>query len=92
MNWTKIWLDLFGTTTLWGLDMGFWVAMAAVLLIVVLMNVVFWGMKPQQPESGKEQQPEYKNSTAGMMRGSAVFHFSCGYSASGSGRSRTPAS
>lgn len=23
--------------------------------IVVLMNVVFWGMKPQQPESGKEQ-------------------------------------
>ena len=28
---------------------------AAVLLIVVLMNVVFWGMKPQQPESGKEQ-------------------------------------
>lgn len=35
--------------------MGFWVAMAAVLLIVVLMNVVFWGMKPQQPESGKEQ-------------------------------------
>ena len=55
MNWTKIWLDLFGTTTLWGLDMGVWVAMAAVLLIVVLMNVVFWGMKPQQPESGKEQ-------------------------------------
>ena len=33
-RWTKIWLDLFGTTTLWGLDMGFWVAMAAVLLIV----------------------------------------------------------
>lgn len=55
MNWTKIWLDLFGTTTLWGLDMGFWVAMAVVLLIVVLMNVVFWGMKPQQPESGKAQ-------------------------------------
>lgn len=40
MNWTKIWLDLFGTTTLWGLDMGFWVAMAAVLLIVVLMGVL----------------------------------------------------
>lgn len=54
MNWTKIWLDLFGATTLWGLDMGFWAAMAAVLLIAVLMNVVFWGMKPQKPESDKE--------------------------------------
>lgn len=26
--------------------MGFWVANAAVLVIVVIMNVVFWGMKP----------------------------------------------
>lgn len=26
--------------------MGFWVANAAVLVIVVIMNVVFWNMKP----------------------------------------------
>lgn len=26
--------------------MGFWVANAAVLVIVVIMNVVFWCMKP----------------------------------------------
>lgn len=26
--------------------MGFWVANAAVLVIVVIMNVVFWSMKP----------------------------------------------
>lgn len=45
MNWTNIWMNLFGTTTLFGLDIGFWVAMAVVALIVVLMNVVFWGMK-----------------------------------------------
>lgn len=50
MNWTTVWLDLFGTTSLWGIDMGFWMAMAAVLLIVVLMNVVFWGMKPKKTE------------------------------------------
>lgn len=46
MNWTTIWMNLFGTTSLLGIDMGFWVAMAAVLLIVILMNVVFWSMKP----------------------------------------------
>lgn len=51
MNWTTVWLDLFGTTSLWGIDMGFWAAMAAVLLIVVLMNVIFWGMKPKKTEN-----------------------------------------
>lgn len=50
MNWTDIWLRLFGTTTLWGLDMGFWVAIAVVSVIVIVMNVVFWGMKPKKRE------------------------------------------
>ncbi|MCI8504374.1 MAG: hypothetical protein HFH00_11200 [Dorea sp.] len=48
MNWTNIWMSLFGRTSLFGLNMGFWVAMAATALIVVLMNVVFWGMKPKK--------------------------------------------
>lgn len=48
MNWTSIWINLFGTTSFLGIDMGFWVAMAAVCLIVILMNAVFWGMKPQK--------------------------------------------
>lgn len=48
MNWTAIWMDFFGTTSFCGIDMGFWVAMAVVCLIVVLMNAVFWGMKPQK--------------------------------------------
>lgn len=47
MNWAKIWMNLFGTTEFLGIDMGFWVAMAVVLLIVILMNVVFWSMKPK---------------------------------------------
>ena len=50
MNWANIWMKLFGTTTLCGSDMGFWVAIAVVFLIVVLMNVVFWSMKPQNPD------------------------------------------
>lgn len=46
MNWLEIWMYLFGTTNLFGLNMGFWVSMAVVLLIVIIMNVVFWVMKP----------------------------------------------
>lgn len=46
MNWMEIWMKLFGRADLFGLDMGFWASMAAVLLIVILMNAVFWCMKP----------------------------------------------
>ena len=41
-------MTLFGTVDLFGLDMGFWVSMAVVALIVVVMNAVFWGMKPRK--------------------------------------------
>lgn len=47
MKWTMIWSRLFGTASFWGIDMGFWAGIAIVLLIVILMNAVFWGMKPK---------------------------------------------
>lgn len=47
MNWKNLWMTLFGRTEWLGLNMGFWVAMAVVALIVVVMNVVFWTMKPK---------------------------------------------
>ena len=47
MNWKELWMTLFGTCDWLGLNMGFWVSMAAVLLIVILMSVVFWGIKPK---------------------------------------------
>ncbi|MCD7888730.1 MAG: hypothetical protein LUG23_02180 [Oscillospiraceae bacterium] len=50
MNWTDIWLILFGTTEFLGLNIGFWVSMAVVAVIVVLMNAVFWGMKPKEKD------------------------------------------
>ena len=46
INWAAVLMRLFGTTTLWGLDLGFWAALAAVALIVIAMTLVFWGMKP----------------------------------------------
>lgn len=56
MNWNFIWMDLFGRTSFLGVNMGFWVAMGVVTLIVILMNAIFWGMKPQtqgRPESNE---------------------------------------
>lgn len=46
MNWAKLWMELFGTTSLFGIDIGFWVSMTAVLLIVIIMNITFWSIKP----------------------------------------------
>ena len=55
MTWSKLWMNLFGNTSFCGIDMGFWVALSAVLLIVILMNVVFWGMKPKEKPEGTEK-------------------------------------
>ena len=46
MNWTKIWLSLFGSTTMLGVDMGFWVSMGISALVALLMVIVFWSTKP----------------------------------------------
>ena len=51
INWKEIWMTLFGTTEWLGLNIGFWVAMAVVLLIVIVMNIVFWSMKPKKPKT-----------------------------------------
>lgn len=53
MNWKNIWMTLFGAADWLGLNMGFWVSMAVVALIVVVMNVVFWGMKPRKKATGE---------------------------------------
>ena len=50
MNWVNLWMKLFGTTEVLGLNMGFWISMTVVALIVILMNVVFWSMKPVRDE------------------------------------------
>lgn len=48
MNWAKLWMKIFGRTTFIGLDMGFWVSLVIVILIVILMNLIFWMLKPQK--------------------------------------------
>ena len=46
MNWTNLWIKIFGTSKWLGVDMGFWVSMGVTALIVIIMNLVFWNMKP----------------------------------------------
>lgn len=48
MNWNDIFMYVFGRLSFCGLDMGFWVSLAAVIVIVIAMNVVFWGLKPKE--------------------------------------------
>ena len=47
MNWKMIWLNVFHTTTWFGVDVGFWISMGISLLVAILMNVVFWSLKPK---------------------------------------------
>ena len=49
----EILMTLFVTTELLGLNIGFCVSMAAVALIVIVMNVIFWsiGSRPDTKET-----------------------------------------
>jgi hypothetical protein len=48
MDLNNIWIELFGTTQWYGIDMGFWASMVVCVIIVIVMNVVFWRMKPKE--------------------------------------------
>ncbi len=48
MEWKEIWMTFFGRTEWLGLDVGFWVGILLVVWIVIVMNIVFWGMKPHE--------------------------------------------
>lgn len=48
MNWNGIFMYVFGRLSFCGLDMGFWVSLAAVTVIVIVMHMVFWGLKPKK--------------------------------------------
>ena len=51
INWSALWLKLFGTTTWMQIDIGFWVSMGISALVALTMVVVFYSMKPCQQQS-----------------------------------------
>ena len=67
MNLNLIWLRCFGTTTLLGLNMGFWAATAAVVLGAVALNVIFWSLPPKKDrkEAPASAQKRGQKSAAG---------------------------
>lgn len=42
MDWKSQWLSVFGREDWLGLNMGFWVALVVVVLLIVAMNLVCW--------------------------------------------------
>ena len=66
MNWKDIWMTLFGTVDLLGLNEGFWVSMAVVALIVVVMNAVFGGMKPRKKATSEVKRTWRRNTVVGI--------------------------
>ena len=54
MNWASLWLKIFGTTTWFGIDIGFWISMGISVLVAILMVVVFWSMKPYQKKDNHQ--------------------------------------
>ena len=42
MNWKELWMTFFGTTEWLGLNIGFWMAMAVVLLLSLIHIYYNW--------------------------------------------------
>ena len=61
-------MTLFGTVDLLGLNEGFWVSMAVVALIVVVMNAVFGGMKPRKKATSEVKRTCRRNTVVGIYK------------------------
>lgn len=48
MNLSHIFTDLFGDQQWLGLPAGFWAGLGICIAVVVMMNLIFWGMKPKK--------------------------------------------
>lgn len=48
MKWMVFFSDWLGRTEFFGVDLGFWVGMAVVLLLVFLMNMAAWSRGPKK--------------------------------------------
>ncbi len=57
--WNNLWMTLFGTTDLFGINIGFWVGMGLCALVVIIMHIVYWGiMKPKQNIERTDTDPQ----------------------------------
>lgn len=59
MNWKDLWITMFGRTNWLGLNMGFFVSMVMIVLIVILMNMFFWSLKPKNSSTDKTNETQH---------------------------------
>lgn len=57
MSFRQLWIYLFGTSEWLGLDIGFYVSLGLVVLLIILMNIVFWSLKPLNPPTVTDKVP-----------------------------------
>lgn len=57
MSFRQLWIYLFGTSEWLGLDIGFYVSLGLVVLLIILMNIVFWSLKPLNPPTATDKVP-----------------------------------
>lgn len=57
MSFRQLWIYLFGTSEWLGLDIGFYVSLGLVVLLIILMNIVFWSLKPLNPTTATDKVP-----------------------------------
>ena len=48
MSWRDLWMLYFGTAESFGIDLGFWIALFLIMIIVILVNLVCWTMTPKR--------------------------------------------
>lgn len=48
MKWMVFFSDWLGRTEFFGIDLGFWAGMCAVVLMVLVMNLIVWSRKPKK--------------------------------------------
>lgn len=56
MNWNALWIAWFGRNEWCGINLGFWAGMLAVLLIVAVMNIIVWSVKPRTLAKGNRSE------------------------------------
>ena len=45
---SNLWMTLFGTTTWFNIDIGFWISMGFSAAVAILMAVLFWTRPPYE--------------------------------------------
>lgn len=64
----NLWMNLFGTSEAGGLNIGFWFSMIVCVILVIIMNLVFWLMKPKGTKTEDKKDDSGRSKENGEKR------------------------